>query len=130
VDKTGNLWLLGGLANDSAGNFGNLNDVWEFEIASGSITPSVTVSPSSPSIVANQPLNVTISVSGGGSNPVPTGSVTLSSGSFSSAATTLSGGSATITIPANSLVVSTATLTANYTPDAASASATRLDRIP
>jgi N-acetylneuraminic acid mutarotase len=121
VDKTGNLWLLGGLAYDSAGNFGNLNDVWEFEIASGSITPSVTVSPASPSIVANQPLNVTVSVSGGGSNPAPTGSVTLSSGSYSSAATTLNGGSATITIPANSLVVGTATLTATYAPDAASA---------
>ena len=120
VDKTGNLWLLGGQAYDSAGTFGNLNDVWEFEIAAGSITPSVTVSPSAPSIVANQPLDVTINVSGG-SNPVPTGAVTLSSGSYSSAATPLSGGSATITIPANSLVVGTATLTATYTPDAASA---------
>jgi N-acetylneuraminic acid mutarotase len=30
VDGKGNLWLFGGLGVDSAGNFGLLNDVWEF----------------------------------------------------------------------------------------------------
>jgi hypothetical protein len=41
-------------------------------------------------------LSVTVVVSGGSGNPVPTGTVTLSGGGYSSAATTLSGGSASI----------------------------------
>jgi N-acetylneuraminic acid mutarotase len=84
-------------------------------------TPTVTVTPSSSSITT-QPLSVTVAVNGGSGNPAPTGSVTLSSGGYSSAATTLSGGSATISIPAGSLATGTDTLTANYTPDTASSS--------
>jgi hypothetical protein len=57
---------------------------------------------------------VTIGVGG---NPTPTGSVTLTSGSYTSAATTLVSGSAIITVPAGSLATSTDTLTATYTPD-------------
>jgi N-acetylneuraminic acid mutarotase len=30
IDSSGNLWLYGGSGFDSAGNFGELNDVWEF----------------------------------------------------------------------------------------------------
>jgi N-acetylneuraminic acid mutarotase len=30
TDKSGNLWLLGGNGDDSAGNIGDLNDLWEF----------------------------------------------------------------------------------------------------
>jgi hypothetical protein len=48
--------------------------------------------------------------------------VVLSSGSYTSSATTLSSGSATITIPAGSLAAGTDTLTAKYTPDSASSS--------
>jgi hypothetical protein len=62
---------------------------------------------------------VTIGVSGG-DNPTPTGSVTLTSGSYTSAATTLVSGSATISVPAGSLATSTDTLTATYTPDSGS----------
>ena len=83
-------------------------------------TPAVTVSPSSTSITTAQSLTVTIGVNGGGSNPTATGSVTLTSGSYTSAATTLSSGSAMITVPAGSLATSTDTLTATYTPDSAS----------
>jgi subtilase family serine protease len=60
------------------------------------ITPTVTVTPSSLSITTTQALSVTVVVSGGSGNPVPTGTVTLSGGGYSSAATTLSGGSASI----------------------------------
>jgi hypothetical protein len=49
--------------------------------------------------------------------------VVLSSGSYASAATTLSSGSATITVPAGSLAVGSDTLTAKYTPDNASSGA-------
>jgi hypothetical protein len=46
--------------------------------------------------------------------------VILSSGSYTSSATTLSSGSATITIPAGSLAAGSDTITARYTPDSAS----------
>jgi hypothetical protein len=61
-------------------------------------------------------------VSGGSGNPTPTGSVVLSGGGYTSAATTLSGGSAMITVPAGSLAAGTDTLTASYTPDSGSSS--------
>jgi N-acetylneuraminic acid mutarotase len=34
ADSSGNLWLFGGTGVDSTGNFGNLNDLWEFSPAS------------------------------------------------------------------------------------------------
>ncbi|MGA9670577.1 MAG: TIGR03118 family protein, partial [Terracidiphilus sp.] len=86
------------------------------------ITPTVVVTPSTSAITTAQALSVAIAVSGGGGNPTPTGSVTLTSGTYMSAATTLSSGAATISIPAGSLATGTDTLTASYTPDAASSS--------
>jgi hypothetical protein len=83
-------------------------------------TPTVTVTPAAPGITTVQSLQVTVAVSGAGSTP--TGSVTLSSGNFTSSAAALTAGSASITIPAGSLAASTDTLTASYTPDAASSS--------
>jgi hypothetical protein len=85
-------------------------------------TPTVTVTPSASSITTAQPLTVTVAVAGGTGNPTPTGSVTLASGSYTSATTTLSGGSATMTIPAGSLAVGSDGFTASYTPDAGSSS--------
>ena len=84
--------------------------------------PTVTVTPASTSIDSQQSLAVAIGVSGGSVNPVPTGSVTLTSGSYTSAVTTLSGGNANVTVPAGALAGGSDTLTANYTPDTASAS--------
>jgi uncharacterized repeat protein (TIGR03803 family) len=83
-------------------------------------TPSVSLTASAKSVTTRQALTVTVAVSGGSGNPTPTGSVILTSGSFTSAAGTLSGGSATISIPAGSLAVGSDTLTATYTPDSAS----------
>jgi len=84
--------------------------------------PTVTVTPNPSVITISQALAVTVAVSGGASNPTPTGSVTLSSGSYSSVATTLSSGSASITVLAGSLAAGIDTLTASYVPDAASSS--------
>jgi subtilase family serine protease len=84
----------------------------------GKITPTVTVTPSAPSITEAQALTVTVTVSGGNGNPAPTGSVTLTNGSYASVAATLSNGSATINIPAGSLAVGSDTLGVAYTPDA------------
>ena len=85
-------------------------------------TPTVTVTPSSSSITTAQSLSVSVTVSGGTGNPTPTGSVILTSGSYGSTATSLSGGSATINVPAGSLAIGTETLTVNYTPDSNSSS--------
>jgi hypothetical protein len=80
-------------------------------------TPTVTVTPAASSITTAQSLAVSIAVTG--SSGTPTGSVVLSSGSYTSAAATLTAGSASITIPAGSLAAGSATLTATYTPDTA-----------
>ncbi len=84
------------------------------------IAPTVTVNLSATSITTVQGLNVTISVNGASGNPTPTGSLILTSGSYASAATVLSSGSASINIPAGSLAAGTDILSAYYTPDAAS----------
>jgi hypothetical protein len=62
---------------------------------------------------------VTVAVSGGSGNPTPTGSMTLAGGSCTLAATLISG-SATINVPADSLVRGNDTLTVSYTPDSSS----------
>jgi len=86
------------------------------------ILPTVTVTPASSSITTLQPLTATVAVSGGAGNQTPTGSVTLTSGAYTSAATTLASGSAQIVIPAGSLAVGSDTLSASYTPDSGSSS--------
>ncbi len=86
------------------------------------MTPTVTVTPSPGSITTAQSLSVAVSVSGATGNPTPTGSIVLTSGSYTSAATTLSAGNATIMVSAGSLALGTDTLTATYTPDSASSS--------
>ncbi|HYB60350.1 MAG TPA: SBBP repeat-containing protein, partial [Methylomirabilota bacterium] len=98
---------------------------------SNATAPTVTVKPASSTITSALPLTVTVSVSGGTGNPVPTGTVSLASELYSSAATTLNGGTATFDIPGGLLETdggtlacgvgpSPDTLVANYIPDAAS----------
>jgi hypothetical protein len=95
---------------------------------SNAVAPTMTVTPASTTITSAQPLTVTVSVSGGSGNPTPTGTVTLASGTYASAAATLSGGSATITIPSGALLAEPAgylspdELIARYLPDTASSS--------
>jgi trimeric autotransporter adhesin len=79
--------------------------------------PTVQVTPSSTNISTLQPLSVTVVVSDGAANPAPSGTVTLTSGNYSSSATSLSNGSATINVPAGSLAAGTDALTANYSGD-------------
>ena len=55
-------------------------------------------------------------------SPAPTGTVTVSSGNYTSAPVTIVAGSASIAIPAGSLSFGTNILTAAFTPDANSAS--------
>lgn len=84
----------------------------------GPTTPTVTVSANPSSITTAQGTTVTITVSG--TNGTPTGTVTLASGSYSSGAITLTGGSAQIVIAAGKLANGTDTLAAVYSPDAGS----------
>ncbi len=82
------------------------------------ITPTVTVTPAASVLTSAQSLSVVVTVANpvsGGS--VPTGTVVLSSGSYTSAAATLVGGAASITVPAGALASGPDTLTATYTPD-------------
>lgn len=83
-------------------------------------TPTVNVAPSSLSITTSQALTVSVTVSG--SNGTASGSVILSSGSYTSPAATLSSGSASIVMTAGSLAAGTDTLTVSYTPDTAASS--------
>jgi len=39
IDSSGNLWLFGGQGYDADGNFGNLNDLWEYRLSSP-LTPA------------------------------------------------------------------------------------------
>lgn len=82
------------------------------------VTPPIVVTPGSSSITTAQSLTVNVTVNG---NPTPTGSVVLTSGSYSSSAVALVNGTAAISIAAGTLPVGTDTLSATYTPDASSA---------
>ncbi len=119
-----------GVAYDLATGLGSLNvanivnaSVWT---PVGTETSTVSVNPASASITPDVSLAVPITVSGG--SGTPTGSITLSSDSYVSAATDLQSGGATITIPADSLTGSTnpfvATLTVSYSGDATYAQST------
>ncbi|HSU18366.1 MAG TPA: Ig-like domain repeat protein [Acidobacteriaceae bacterium] len=80
-------------------------------------TPAVTITPAASTIAAAQALNVAIAVTHEGTVTPPTGSVSLTSGSFASGAVDLTGGAASVTIPGNSLSLGTDQLTATYTGD-------------
>ncbi|HWG20261.1 MAG TPA: Ig-like domain repeat protein [Terracidiphilus sp.] len=89
--------------------------------ASGTFTKmgygNVTVSPQNPALYVGNALTLSISVSQAANLPQPTGTVTASYGSYTSAATALSSGSASITIPANSLPVGNDGVTIAYSGD-------------
>jgi hypothetical protein len=102
----------------SSGTYDSASGTASVTVTALATTPTVTVTPASSSITTAQSLSVTVAVAGAGATP--TGSVVLSSGSYTSSSTTLSSGSATITIPAGSLAAGSDTLTAKYTPDSAS----------
>jgi pseudomonalisin len=88
----------------------------------GKISPQLQVLLSATSITTEEPVDVQVSVDGGESggvaNQPPTGTVTLTSGTYSS---TSSAYAAQFAIPADVLPVGQDTLTATYTPDATSA---------
>jgi hypothetical protein len=83
--------------------------------------PPLALTPSASSITVAQPLTVSVLVGAVSGLATPTGSVALTSGSYSSGATALnSSGSANINISAGVLAPGIDTLTATYTPDSSS----------
>ncbi len=108
---------------DEATGWGSL-DVAKFiqyyGAAPAPTTPTVTVTPTASSITFSEAVTVNVTVSG--SSGTPTGSVKLTSGSYTSSAVTLSSGSAGINVPGTSLALGTDTLTVTYTPDSGSSS--------
>jgi RHS repeat-associated protein len=82
-------------------------------------TPVVKVTPASASVSATQSLAVTVAVTG---SATPTGSVTLNSGAYTSAAIPLTSGAASILVPAGALANGTDILTVVYAPDPAASS--------
>jgi subtilase family serine protease len=123
--------LTGGQAGFSLGSTGGYSEAtgWgsldvaqfidNYSASATTITPTVTLSVPGESISTTQSLAVLITVNGGQGNAAPTGSITLSSGTFSLTAglsdASGSTNSVTMTIPAGSLAVGTDTLTASYT---------------
>ncbi|HTX77587.1 MAG TPA: Ig-like domain repeat protein [Terracidiphilus sp.] len=79
------------------------------------VAPTITVTPASSSISPIQPLQVNVSVSG--PNGVPTGTFTLTSGSWNSGAFDINNGAASVQIASGTLPVGTDTITANYSGD-------------
>ena len=65
-----------------------------------------------------------VTIAAGTGGPIPTGSVTLTGGGYTSAPAPLSNGSATITVPAGALAGGTDTLTLNYSGDSTYGAAT------
>jgi subtilase family serine protease len=84
------------------------------------ITPTVYLSTSA-TVATNQPLSILITVAGAPYSPFPSGNVTATIGSYTSAATPLSSGTVYIDVPAGALPVGNYTLTVAYKPDSASA---------
>lgn len=81
----------------------------------------IAIGPSAGAIVVNQSLNVQVSVTGTFNGPIPTGTITLSRGNYTSPAGTLNAetydGVATFVIPPNSLSIGTDYLVASYSGD-------------
>ncbi len=86
-------------------------------------TPKISLVPASSTIKINQSLQATVTMGASGSLPVPTGTVSLTvrnqdlSPVYTSPAATISNGTATITIPANSLTLGALLLDASYSGD-------------
>ncbi len=90
--------------------------------ASGTFTEmapgNVSVSPQNPTVYVGNALTLSVSIPQSASLPQPTGTITVAAGSYASAAVALSSGSASITIPANTLPVGSDIVGITYSGDA------------
>jgi hypothetical protein len=107
-------------------NVANVVNGWTATTPStGTSAATVTETPAQTSISASDALTVAVTVAAGTSGgTTPTGTVTLSGGGYTSSATTLASGAASIDIPANSLSAGSDTLTVAYSGDTTYAAST------
>jgi trimeric autotransporter adhesin len=99
-----------GDSNYTSGSGSTTVDLFEF--------PAFTFSAISPDSGASQPLNLAVTLSANGGYPTPTGTLTLSLGStYTSSPVLLVAGSASFTIPANTLGTAGGLLLASYSGD-------------
>jgi RHS repeat-associated protein len=96
-------------------NYASANGTAPVTVTALPLTPTVTVTPAATTLDSGSALSVAVAVTGAGI--IPTGTVTLSGGGYTSAAEPLSGGNYTFTIPVNSLSAGTDTLTVSYSGD-------------
>jgi sugar lactone lactonase YvrE len=82
---------------------------------------TVTVTPSALNVTTAQAFTVTVAVGGANGEPTPTGSIKLTSGTYTLGTAALAGGSATINIIPGTLAAGTDNINAAYTPDNTSA---------
>ena len=82
------------------------------------VTTSITLTPSSTSIPVNEPLQVTVTPAPVSGLPLPTGTVTVGLAGALQPPVTLANGTATVTIPANTLPMGTDTILGSYSGDA------------
>jgi sugar lactone lactonase YvrE len=82
---------------------------------------TVAVTPSATNVTTSQAFTVTVAVGGANGEPTPTGSIVLTSGTYTLGTAVLANGSATINIIPGTLAAGTDNITAQFTPDTASA---------
>jgi hypothetical protein len=116
----GNDTLTASYTPDAAGSSNYSTSSGAAPVTVTKVTPTVTATPASTSIISTQALQLTIAVKVPAGDTTPTGSVNITSGAYTSTSVALSSGSAIVNIPGGSLASGTVTLTANYTPDLAS----------
>jgi len=82
---------------------------------------TIAVTPSATNVTTAQAFTVTVAVGGANREPTPTGSIVLTSGTYTLGTAALSSGSATINIIPGTLAAGTDNIAAQYTPDNTSA---------
>ena len=82
---------------------------------------TIAVTPSATNVTTSQAFTVTVAVGGANGEPTPTGSIVLTSGTYTLGTAALATGSATINIIPGTLAAGTDNIQAAYTPDNASA---------
>ncbi len=111
----GTVTLTGSYSGDSL--YAPASNTAQVTVSTLALLPStVTVNPASSTLNQSATLSVTGSVSGTG--PSPTGTVTLTSGSYTAAVQTLASGTFAFTIPANTLSTGSNTIKVAYSGDA------------
>jgi sugar lactone lactonase YvrE len=82
---------------------------------------TIAVTPSATNVTTAQAFTVTVTVGGANGEPTPTGSMVLTSGTYTLGTAALAGGGATIDIIPGTLAAGTDSIQAAYTPDNTSA---------